>query len=198
MEEAVKKLIGQKRIHFPPYRLAWTVLIIFFPFPGARAEQPPAKVFRLEQAVDFALKNYPAIRAAMEQTTAARAGTELARTSYLQRADLLWQSNRATRNNVFGLLLLQAVIFAISGPVIPSANCDSVWGSAAGLLLSLSPLDFGYRRAKVDAAKANQNRATTEASLTRLDVAVAVTDAFLTLLAAEQNVHAAEADVNRD
>lgn len=183
------------------------VLILFWAFcvprfahgqaPNAQGTAQSQQTFTLEQAVEFALKNYPAVRAALEQQSAAQSAVALTRTSYLPRADLLWQSNRATRNNVFGLLLPQAVISPISGPVLPTANGDSVWGSAAGLLFSWEPLDFGYRRAKVDAAKANQNRATTEASLTRLDVAVAVTDAFLTLLAAEQNVHAAEADVNR-
>src|SRR2546426_12223646 len=152
------------RIHFSPYRLAWTVLIIFLPFPGARAEQSPAKVFRLEQAVDFALKNYPAIRAVMEQATAARAGTELARTSYLPRADLLWQSNRATRNNIFGLLLPQSVIPSISGPVLSTTSDRGTWGSAAGVLLSWEPFDFGYRGATVDVAKAAQNRTTAELS----------------------------------
>ena len=197
MEEVVKKLTGQKRIHFPPYRLAWTVLIIFLPFPGARAEQPPAKVFRLEQAVDFALKNYPAIRAAMEQATAARAGTELARTSYLPRADLLWQSNRATRNNIFGLLLPQSVIPSISGPVLPTTSGGGVWGSGAGLLFSWEPIDFGYRRATVGAAKASESRAGAEVALAKLDVAAAAADAFLTLLAAEQRTRAAQADVER-
>jgi hypothetical protein len=58
-------------------------------------------------------------------------------------------------------------------------------------------LDFGYRGAKVDAARAVQNRVAAEASLTRLDVTVATVNAYLTLLAAEQTVRAAQADVER-
>ena len=46
------------------------------------------------------------------------AGIQLARTAYLPRVDALAQVNRATRNNVFGLLLPQGVIPAISGPVL--------------------------------------------------------------------------------
>jgi outer membrane protein TolC len=65
------------------------------------------------------------------------------------------------------------------------------------LLFSWEPLDFGYRGAKVDAARATQSRASAEASLTRLDVSVATINAYMTLLAAEQTVRTAEADVAR-
>jgi outer membrane protein len=64
-------------------------------------------------------------------------------------------------------------------------------------LFSWEPLDFGYRGAKVDAARAAQNRSTAEASLTRLDVSIATINAYMTLLAAEQTVRAANADVQR-
>jgi outer membrane protein len=155
------------------------------------------RVFTLEQAVDFALKNYPAVRASLERVRAAEAGVGLARTNYLPRADVLWQANRATDNNITGLLLPQSIIAPISGPVPVSTSNQSAWGSAAGLLFSWEPLDFGYRGAKVDAARAAQNRVTAEASVTRLDVGVATINAYMTLLAAEQTARAAEADVQR-
>ncbi len=163
----------------------------------AQAEKPPSKTLTLEEAVSLALRNYPAVRAALERITAARAGVALARTSYLPRADALWQSNRATRNNIFGLLLPQSVVPAISGPVLPSKSNNGVWGSAVGLLFSWEPFDFGYRRATVNGAKANQNRAAAESEVTRFDVAVAAADAFLTLLAAQARTRAAQADVDR-
>src|SRR6266576_629719 len=65
----------------------------------------PSKVLTLEEAVDFSLKNYPAVRASLERVRAAQAGIGLARTSYLPRTDLLWQSNRATDNNITGLTI---------------------------------------------------------------------------------------------
>ena len=43
----------------------------------------------------------------------------------------------------------------------------------------------------------NCDRAVAETSLTLLDVAVATVNAYLTVLAAERTVHAAEADVLR-
>lgn len=163
----------------------------------AQSHEEATKVFNLEEAVDFALQNYPAVRSSIEQLSAARAGVGLAKTSYLPRAEMLWQSNRATRNNIFGLLLPQSVISPVSGPVLSSASNDSVWGSAAGLLVSWEPFDFGRRGAVVDAAHAGQNVANSDLSVTRLDVAVAVTNAFFTVAAARQRVSAAKANVNR-
>ncbi len=159
--------------------------------------KPPDRLLTLNQAVDFALANYPAVRASLARAAASGEGVGLSRTAYLPRADLLWQSNRATRNNIFGLLLPQSVVPQISGPVLSSRSDRGVWGSAAGLLLSWEPFDFGYRSATVGVAKAAQNRVTAELSLTKLDVAAAVGDAFLALAAAQQQVKAAEADVDR-
>jgi outer membrane protein len=162
-----------------------------------QAAKPPDRPLTLDQAIDFALANYPAVRASLERAAASREGVSLSRTAYLPRTDLLWQSNRATRNNIFGLLLPQSVVPPISGPVLSSTSDRGVWGSAAGILLSWEPFDFGYRSATVDVAKAAQNRATAELSLTKLDVAAAVGEAFLALAAAQQQVRAAEADVDR-
>jgi outer membrane protein TolC len=155
------------------------------------------KVLTLEEAVDFALKNYPAVRAALERVKAAQGGVGLARTSYLPRADMVWQTNRATDNNITGLLLPQSIIAPISGPVPAATSMGSAWGSAAGLLFSWEPVEFGYRGAKVDAARAGRDRATAEASLTGLDVAVATVNSYLTVVAAQRTVRAAEADVER-
>ncbi len=164
---------------------------------SAQSDPQKTKVFTLEEAVEFALKNYPAVRASLERVRAAQAGVGVARTSYLPRTDLLWQSNRATDNNITGLTIPNSVIAPITGPVPLSTSNRSAWGSASGLLFSWEPLDFGYRGARVDAARAAQNRSSAEALLTRLDVSVATVNAYLTLLAAEQTVHAAQADLER-
>jgi outer membrane protein len=164
---------------------------------SAQSDPQKTKVFTLEEAVDFALKNYPAVRASLERVKAAQAGIGLARTNYLPRADMVWQTNRATDNNITGLVLPQSIIAPISGPVPMETSSRSAWGSAAGLLFSWEPFDFGYRGAKVGAARAAQNQATAEASLTRLDVAIATVNAYLTVLAAQRTTQAAEADVQR-
>src|SRR5258708_36556681 len=90
-------------------RTALAAALLILPTLVCRAQSsapqsPPAKTFTLDQAINQALEHYPALRAALERVSAARAGVALARTSYLPRADSLWQSNRATRNNIFGLI----------------------------------------------------------------------------------------------
>jgi len=149
------------------------------------ATAPLPAQLTLAQAVEGALHNYPSVRVSQEQINAAAARIRLARTAYLPRIDAVAQVNRATRNNVFGLLLpTQGVIPSMSGPAIGSDNLGSAWGSALGGLVTWEPFDFGLRSANVTAAAAA--RAETEAALkrTEFDVAVAAADAYLTLAAA--------------
>jgi outer membrane protein len=163
--------------------------------PIAASAQPSP--LTIQDAVNRSVTSYPAIRNSMEQVEAAAAGINLARTSYLPRADLLGQMNRATHNNVFGLLLPQSVIPSISGPVLGTNSLSNVWGTAVGTLVSWEPVDFGLRGANVETAKATRDRLAAEVNVTRLQVAIAASDAFLTLVAAQQTVVAAAAGVER-
>ena len=164
---------------------------------AAVAQQSGPGPLSLEAAVDYALSHYPAVRSALERRAAAGAGIGLAHTAYLPTANVLWQGNRATRNNSFGLLLPQSVVPSISGPVLTSTSDRGAWGSAAGLLLSWEPFDFGYRRAQVDAARANERVASAGVEISRLDVGAAAANAFLAVVAAQQQARAAQADVDR-
>lgn len=177
----------------------FTGVLLLLSLPRAHAQQPaaPQKLFTLDGAIDFGLAHYPAVRASLERTEAAKETVALSRTTYLPRADLLWQSNRATRNNIFGQLLPQSVVPSISGPVLPTTSNRGAWGSAAGALISWEPFDFGYRGAAVGVAKAGENRANAELSLTKLDVAVFIGQAFLAVAAAQQQVRSAQADADR-
>ena len=157
----------------------------------------PPQMLTLDQAIQYATEHYPTVRAALEQVNASAAGIDVARSAYLPRLDSLWQSNRATANNIFGQVLPQAVIPAMSGPVLPSASSQSVWGSATGALFSWEPFDFGLRHAGVISAQAALTEARAGEALTRLDVQDAVAAAFLEVLAAERAVTAAQADVDR-
>jgi outer membrane protein len=159
--------------------------------------QPAPPGMTITQAVESALKYYPSVRVSQEQINAAAAGIQLARTAYLPRIDALAQANRATRNNVFGLLFPQSVIPSMSGPVIGSNNFGTVWGSAIGTLVTWEPFDFGLRQASISAAGAAKAR--TEAALkrTQFEIAAATADAYLTIAAAEETVRAAQAGVDR-
>lgn len=157
----------------------------------------PLATITLKQAVEDSLKNYPSIRVSQEQINAAAAAIRLARTAYLPKVDALAQFNRATRNNVFGLLFPQSVIPSMSGPVIGTNNLGTVWGSAVGGLVTWEPFDFGLRSANVAAANAARAQSEAAAKRTQFDVAVATADAYLTLVAAQETVRAAQAGVER-
>jgi outer membrane protein len=164
----------------------------------AKAQSPVSSPITLNDAVQLALKNYPAIKESRARAQAAEEGVGVARTAYLPRLDMIWQENRATTNNVFGLLFPQSTIFSMTGPVLGTRSLgDSVWGSAGAVLLSWEAIDFGQRKASVDVARAQTSLAKNQAALTELDVASAAADAFLTVLAAEESVRAARVNVDR-
>jgi outer membrane protein len=167
-------------------------LVIFL----AAAASLPAQI-TLPQAIESALRNYPSIRVSEEEMNAAAAGIQLARTAYLPRVDALAQANRATRNNVFGVLLPQSVIPPMSGPVIGSNNFGNVWGSALGALVTWEPFDFGLREANVNAASAARAHSEATVRRTRFEVATAAADAYLTVVAAGETIKAAQAAVDR-
>jgi outer membrane protein len=151
----------------------------------------------LEEALHYALDHYPTVRAAVEEVNLSKANVTVARSAYLPRLDSIWQINRGTANNIFGQLLPQSVIPAISGPVLGSAPTQTAWGNAAGALFSWEPVDLGLRAATVRQAEADVSRARAEQALTLLDVQSAVGAAFLAVASSQQAVAAADADVQR-
>lgn len=172
-------------------RIRWLLALV--------AAGPLAAQMTLSQTVEAALKNYPAIRVSQEQMAAAAAGIQLARTAYLPRIDALAQADRATRNNVFGMLLPQPLnaIPSMSGPVIGTNNLGTAWGSAIGVLVSWEPFDFGLRRASVGAAEAGRARSQAALLRSQFEVAVAAADGCVTLTASLETVRAAQAGVDR-
>jgi outer membrane protein TolC len=116
---------------------------------------------------------------------------------YLPRLDVTAGVNRATRNNIFGLLLPSQAIAPLSGPVLPTADGTNIWGSSAGFLVSWEPFDFGLRSATVRVAEATQARAEARVLRSQLDVQTLTADTFLTLIAAQETAKAAQAAVDR-
>ena len=157
---------------------------------------PPPQPLTLDAALEFAAAHYPAVRASMALVNASSAEVDAARTTTL-RLDAVWQTNRATVNNVTGLLFPQSVVPGISGPPFPDTSGRSVWGSAVGALFSWEPLDLGQRDTAIREAEAAVARARAGEALTRLEVQRAVGAAYLAVVAAEQTAAAADADVER-
>ena len=129
---------------------------------------------------------------------AAEEGIGVARTAYLPRLDLLWQENRATTNNVFGLLLPQSVIPSDLGArarhtvarrqcLGECRGCSAVVGS--GRLRAAK----SRRRCRARADDAREEAGDAD----RARCGGAAADAFLTVLAADEGVRAARANVDR-
>ncbi len=151
-----------------------------------------------KDAVQRAAERYPSIRVSQQQVTEALASVTLARTAFLPRVDGVATVNRATANNVFGLMLPNPVIPPISGPQIDGDQTRNVFGTAVGVLVTWEPFDFGRRQADVDISAAARARAEATVARTKLDVSAAAADAYLTALAAEQAVNAAKAGITRN
>jgi outer membrane protein TolC len=81
--------------------------------------------------------------------------------------------------------------------VLGTNGLGSVWGSAAGMLVNWEPFDFGARRASVAAANATRTQQEATLKRTEFDVVVAAADAYVTLMAAQETVKAAQAGVDR-
>ena len=160
------------------------------------AADASTRAVTLDDALTYARLHYPAVRAALADREAAERDVDTARTAYLPQVNLLAQINRSTVNNVTGLLLPQPGFPSISGPVLPETG-RSAWNSAVGVSASWRPFDFGYRSAKVEAARSAADAADDTASLTQLDVQLATVNAFLNLIAAQKLEQTAQANLAR-
>src|SRR5262249_44432635 len=84
-----------------PCAVAWAATIAYLLNPAALRAQAENRPLTLADAVQLALRNYPAVKERRARAQAAEEGIGLARTAYLPRLDMVWQENRATTNNVF-------------------------------------------------------------------------------------------------
>lgn len=171
-------------------------LSLFPSLADAQSDKTPGKPLTLQDALSYALEHYPAVRASLEQVSAARAGVSLARTQYLPQLNGVYQVSRATQNQVDGIWLPTPITPSVEGPVSPSSG-QSYWGSQVAALFSWEPLDFGLRSARVGQARTAEEKSRAELALTRLQVASAVGNYFLLAVANHQVVLAAQANVDR-
>lgn len=177
---------------------ASALLAIVTARPAYAQVQPAAQsgALTLGEALAYADAHYPAVKAALSERVAADREVTVARTAYLPRVDLLAQINRATVNNITGVVLPQQVIPSITGAVVPETG-RSAWNSAGGVLGSWRIFDFGQRAAAVDVERQGAAAASADYDLTRLDVAAATLSAYLNILASEALVVTAQANVDR-
>ncbi len=178
--------------------IAVLLLVCLFSDPSrSQTNAPTPKAFSLEDALNYALQNYPAVRASVEEVNATHAGITLARAQYLPSLSGVYQDSRATQNQVPGIWLPTAITPTVEGPIGNSSSGQSYWTSQAAALFSWEPFDFGLRPSAVAQAKSAEDKSNADLAVTRLQVATAVGNFFLTAVATQQAVAAAQANVDR-
>jgi outer membrane protein len=175
--------------------LGW-VLVGAFPA-LAQISQVGSAPLTIDRVMATAEANYPAIKAAQAQQRAAREAIGVARTAYLPRTDIIWQTDRATANNVLGLMLPQSVVPSVTGTILPADPSRSAWNSTGGALVSWQPFDFGVRGGNVEVARQGSEAARQATLLTQLQVSAKAASAFFDIASAKQLVTVAEANVRR-
>lgn len=163
----------------------------------AQNPTPPPTPLTLVGAIQFAMEHYPSVREALAHLSGREAGIDLAQTAYLPRVDLGLQASNATFNNVSGLFFPTSIIQPISGADVGRRSFSSTWGSAAGLYLAWEPFDFGLRSAHVDTARAGEHHSRAHVVLTKLEVGMAVGEAYLRVVLAQEALKASQANVDR-
>lgn len=165
--------------------------------PSPTASRVQGGVFSIASSVSTALKNYPAIAAHEAREKAVSTKISLAKTEYLPKFDLFAQELRGSDNNVLGILFPPLSIPQVSGRQSGPIGFDSVWASNVSAFFSWEVVDFGLRREKVNAARAEASEAGAGVVVTKFQVASAAADAFFALLAAKQDVQAQKANADR-
>jgi outer membrane protein TolC len=166
---------------------------------AGHAQQPEQSSiqFSLFQAVEYALEHYPAVRESLAKQKEAQSGIDLAETNYLPRVEIGVQGTRSTFNNVSGMFFPNSFFQPISGPDLGRSSYSSSWGSAAGVLLAWEPFDFGLRSAQVSTAQAMERSSQAFITLTQLEVALAVGDAYIDVIMAQESRQALKANLER-
>jgi len=162
-----------------------------------RADIDAPQTLTLVGAIELAKRNYPAIKTASLRTDAAREAITQAKTAYLPRVDIMVDENYGTANNITGFLAPQNIVPNISGTVKNSNSFEGGFGFTTGALVSWEPFDFGLRKAQVNVARCATVQSQARIAVTQLDVQSRAADAFLSVLAAQQVVKAAQSKVDR-
>jgi outer membrane protein len=160
----------------------WSAL--FFWGSGLFAQTP----LTLSQALEKA-RTYAGIQVSQSSVDAAKARVAVQeKTAFLPKVEGSAHLNQATANNVAGLLFPSAILAPISGPALLSNSLRPVWGSQLGISAVWEPFDFGQRRTLIGLSNADVKIANAEHQANQFQVQIATADAFLSLLAAQQQI----------
>jgi outer membrane protein len=129
--------------------------------------------------------NYPLLKSKALEVQAAEKGIEISRSSLIPSLDASYQINRATYNNITGMVYPQFII-PISGPPSSGNNMTGAYGSAASILFNWQPFTFGLRKAQVDYSRANLQFTTADDQNEIFQHKIKVIFAYLEVLTANE------------
>lgn len=172
-------------------------LVAFAPPAAADDVDPPADSLSLDDAIALALKRHPSLRAAAAREEVARDQVDEARAHELPDGGISAQLNRSTSNAVPGAFFPTVGIVSISGSQRGRSLSGSVWESGTALWLDWNATGMAQKGALVDAALEGVAESEADLRATQLEIEYEVSDAFLSVLAADEGVRAASANVDR-
>ena len=108
-----------------PPCLALIFFLTALPGLGSGGQEPREPALSLSETLALARQSYAEIAASRADLAAAEEGVDAAEKAYLPEAELYAQWNRATRNNVFGLVLPGSSLPGISGPALDEKTSES-------------------------------------------------------------------------
>ncbi|HEX7476598.1 MAG TPA: TolC family protein [Polyangiales bacterium] len=163
----------------------------------AQAQPSAAQPMTLETAVEYALTHHPRLRSASAGEEAAAARVDAARTNDWPSAGVSAELNRSTGNTVPGSFFPAPGFIPTAGPPRGRSFDGGSWQTGASLWGSWNVVSLLRQAAALDAALANRRQAQAATSAQRLEVAYGAADAFIALVAAQEAVKSAAANVER-
>lgn len=150
----------------------------------------PPRAVTIREAVAVALRNFPEINQKLYKLRAAKGNIALAKTQYLPNINMDLQISAVSPNRLASVVMNNVSGFDTvpvdSGPVSNHMNLSPQVNSLQGLNLNWLAVDYGMRKANDRFAYADAKVARSDLHLTKLDVAFAAADAFLSAVASKQ------------
>lgn len=172
--------------------IKYFLLLLSFPL----LAQNNSQYVSLHDLLKKAETNYPLLKSKMLDAQAAQKGIEISRSTFIPTLDASYQVNRATYNNITGMVYPQFIV-PISGPPSTGNNMNGVYGTAASVVLNWQPFTFGQRKAQVDYSKANYLYSTFDEQNEIFQHKLKVINAYLDVLTAAEFVKVYEGNYLR-
>ncbi len=190
--------------HLRRWCVLWAVLTAMAQPGGAQPPEAQGKL-TLNQAIEIALKNHPAIKESKENVAAAQAQVGVSRANYFPQV-------RYTDNYFYGTTVASATTGSVSSLLAsggPSGSISAPSGTSAGATLNTNPghfyihrfaanqliYDFGKTPGQVGQSKANFEATRQDLANTRQQVALDAKSAYYGYLATKAAVKVSEENV---